>query len=233
VRIVAQQTGDRVVFTVADTGIGIAPEDQQLIFKEFTQIENPIQRRVKGTGLGLSLSKKLAELLGGGLTVSSAVGVGSTFTLWLPYRKPHVRDREQKAPEVAPDPEYSGSILVIDDDEVSRYLVKQLFRGTRYRILEAADGAEGAERARFEKPQLILLDLTMPGMNGFEVLHELKADESTSPIPVVIHTSRQLRPEDLERLSGKHLAVLPKQPTGRDTALELMRKVLGEPNLFR
>jgi signal transduction histidine kinase len=81
---------DTVVFSVADTGIGISPDNLQLIFEEFSQIEHPLQRRSKGTGLGLPLCRKLAELLGGRVEVESRVGEGSTFSLVLPWRFPHI-----------------------------------------------------------------------------------------------------------------------------------------------
>jgi signal transduction histidine kinase/CheY-like chemotaxis protein len=231
IRLSATASEGQVVFEASDTGIGIAPEHQQLIFQDFTQIDNPIQRRVKGTGLGLPLSRKLAELLGGSLTVQSVVGRGSVFTLSLPQG--HSDSQSVATPKSATaEADTAGSILIIDDEEVSRYLIKQLFRGTRYRFIEAATGSEGAERARFEHPRLILLDLTMPGQNGFEVLEELKADPATASIPVVIHTSVTLRPEDVTRLGGRHAAVLPKQPAGREQAVALIRELLAEPYLF-
>ena len=146
-----------------------------MIFQEFAQLENPMQRRVKGPGLGLPLSRKLAGLLGGSVEVSSVPGAGSTFTLSLP-----VGMAEPEAePRAAPVRERSKAILIIDDEETARYLARQLFRGSAHRLIEAASAAEGAERARFERPALILLDLVMPGRSGFDVLDELKADTAS------------------------------------------------------
>jgi signal transduction histidine kinase len=206
-------------FVVQDTGIGIAPEDQELIFQEFTQVRNPLQKQVKGTGLGLPLSRKLAQLLGGELTVFSMRDKGSKFTLTLPLQIAF--DAGQPA----------DSILIIDDEESDRYIARQLFRGTRYRVIEASSGDEGAERARFENPALILLDLGMTGRSGFAVLDDLKSDPATAGIPVVINTSRQLGSADYERLGGRHAAVLPKSDAGRQEALEYMARLLGEPTL--
>jgi signal transduction histidine kinase len=218
-----------VVFTVKDTGIGIATGDQERIFHEFTQIEHPIQKHVKGTGLGLPLSRKLAVLLGGTLTVESEIGGGSTFSLTLPYRAPAGLAALRGEPYAARGS--AKTILIVDDEVASRYLTYRLLQGTTYQIIEAT-ATEAAERARFEAPALILLDLTMPDRSGFEILHELKSDEMTKDIPVVIHTSKAMTEGDYARLGGKQLAVLPKGTEGRRQALLAMREILGEPHLF-
>ena len=221
--------GDLISFFVEDTGIGIAPRDLEVIFQEFSQIHNPMQGRVKGTGLGLSLSRKLAELLGGTLQVSSQQGVGSTFILTLPQRIPG-----QPIVDVRPPVETertTGAILIVDNEEAARYVCRQMFRGTRYRLIES-EGLEAAERARFERPDLIILDLVMPGRTGFEVLDELNGDAATRDIPVVIHTSKKITAADTARLSGRHVGLLLKSGENRREAFETIRKALGEPALF-
>jgi signal transduction histidine kinase len=227
VRVAVRLSDDRrsVLLTVSDTGIGIAPEDQEKIFQEFTQVQNRLQKRVKGTGLGLPLSRKLATLMGGKLEVASVPGLGSTFTLTLPA------DVSKSGPS-APGPAGGLSILVIDDEESSRYLVRKMFQGTSYRIIEAEGGVEGAERARFERPALIFLDLAMPDRSGFETLDELKADPNTSDLPIAIHTSKRLSAEDYERLAGRHAVVLSKGLEGRTEALRRIRALLNDPSLF-
>ncbi len=243
VRVSVICEGTHVVFSVVDTGIGIAPEHQERIFHEFSQVEHALQRKVKGTGLGLPLSRKLSELLGGTLSVTSVPDAGSTFSLRLPVSavesaKEPGRGQEDASTsgsdtkETIAGQSNPGSILVIDDEEVSRYLVRQLFRGTNYVITEAAGGIEGLERARFDQPRLIILDLAMPDRNGFDVLKELKADPATENIPVVVHTSRILQREDLDRLGGRHAAVWPKQGGDHEQAAAFIREVLGEPHLF-
>jgi signal transduction histidine kinase/CheY-like chemotaxis protein len=227
VRVSASYSEDRdwIRFSVQDTGIGIAPEHLEVVFQEFSQVDHSIQGRVKGTGLGLSLSRKLAGLLGGTLEVTSQRGRGSTFVLKLPAR-PVVGDSQ---PDVHQTPE--AAILIVDDEDASRYVCRQLFRGSRYRIIES-DAPEAAERARFERPSLIILDLMMPGRNGFEVLDDLKSDPLTCEIPVFIHTSKSLTDADLDRLSGRHLGLLPKSGSDRREAFLAIRTVLADPDLF-
>lgn len=228
VRVKARPSGlDAIVFSVSDTGIGIAPENLELVFEEFAQIHHSMQRSVKGTGLGLPLSRKLAQALGGSLVVTSQLGRGSTFVLTLPVRKDSGLELVRSDSPQAKD----GTILVVDDEEAVRYLVRQMFRGSSYRLIES-NALEAAERARFERPQLILLDLIMPGRTGFEVLDELKSDPMTQDIPVVIHTSKPTTPADLYRLGDRHSALLPKSGSERKKALEAIRAILEDPSLF-
>jgi signal transduction histidine kinase len=225
VRVSAQRRWNgSLCFSVADTGIGIAAADLEKIFQEFAQVHNPLQKNVRGTGLGLPLSRKLASLLGGTLDATSTPGVGSTFSLILPSTF-----SEGDAPFLSSE----KTILIIDDEEASRYITRQLFRGSKYRIIEARSGPEGTERTRFEHPSLILLDLMMPYQNGFNVLDELQADEATRNIPVVIQTSKTLTNIDYERLASRQATVLPKAGEGRLQALKTIRNILGEPDLFR
>lgn len=222
------EDGKTISFSVQDTGIGVAPEHLDKIFQEFSQIDNSLQRNVRGTGLGLPLSRKLADLLGGRLTVASVVESGSTFTLELPMRE----SRAETVDAGGELPAHVKTILIIDDEEASRYIARHLFRNSRYHIVESSDGREGAEKARFEKPDLILLDLVMPNRSGFEVLDDLKSDESARQIPVVIHSSKSLSKNDYERLGGRQSAVLPKAGKKRGEAMRIIRQILDDPGLF-
>ncbi len=238
VRINAEQgTEQTIVFTVADTGIGIALEDQKRIFEEFVQIDNPLQRRFKGTGLGLSLCRRLAELLGGTIHVQSSLGVGSTFSIVLPLQyqasipESVSQSNEAKAQNLTPN-QFDQRVLVIDDEATDRYTIATLLSQLSCTVIEAKDGYEGLYRARTEQPNAIVLDLLMPGIDGFEVLAQLKADSSTCAIPVLIMTSKPFSAVELEQLraqlSSQVIAILSKQAESQQSAIDHLRTVLQQ-----
>ena len=344
-----------VTFAVADTGIGIAPEDQARIFEEFTQIENPVQCKVKGTGLGLPLCRKLAGLLGGRVDVVSQVGIGSTFSLTMPLHYAELRAKhtdevpepedwqidpsrmpvlivedepetrliyekylrgspfqalavanirrargalqqfrpraivldillrgedawnwlaELKAGEAtreipilvlsavedrskglalgadaycvkplkkedlleqlerltgngAPDTgENAAQVIIIDDEPAARYVLSKLLDGVACRVKEAENGREGLRMIKASPPQLVLLDLNMPDISGFEVLNELKTDTATRSIPVAVVTSTTLTEADRRLLGSKACAVISKAELSRQRIEELWQRVL-------
>ncbi|HYG65849.1 MAG TPA: ATP-binding protein [Thermoanaerobaculia bacterium] len=335
-----------VCFAVADTGIGIAPEDHERIFREFDQVEGRLQAKFKGTGLGLALSKRLAELLGGRITLESTLGAGSTFSLTIPrvYESDEPVEEEPLAEEWHPDPRRlpvlivddspeslhvyerllrdtpfqpvstrtlreaaarlrtvhpaaivldiqlvgeqtwsflaglkgadetrdipvlvitsvddpakaaalaadgycdkpvdrdwllerlgsltrkAGKALIIDDEEASRYILKGLVVRLPLEPVESSDGREGLRRAREERPDVILLDLVMPGLTGFDVLDELRADPSTREIPVVVSTSKILAQEERQRLERWSVPVLSKETWARPDAVTELRQALS------
>lgn len=329
---------ETVVFAVADTGIGIAEEDQERIFQEWVQVEGHRQRAVKGTGLGLPLSRKFAQLLGGNVYVKSKLGLGSTFFVAIPIRfkgetevayVPDVKreldehklpilvvednrealfiyekylkgtqfqvipaqnlnearralrdfrpaavvldvllqgehswellqelkqnpstanipvfvvtvvDNQEKALALGADGFHAKpveriwliqqldtiakrlserQVLIIDDDEVSRYLVKSVLGQAEFRFFEAAGGNEGLRRASEGKPDLVILDLAMPDLSGFEVLYKLKENPLTADIPVIIHTSKVLDSHERSLLSSA-VAVVSKESRSRELSL--------------
>jgi Signal transduction histidine kinase len=235
---------DTVAFSVADTGIGIAPQDRETIFEEFAQVDSRIQRKVRGTGLGLPLSRKLAELLRGAVHVESQVDMGSTFTLRIPRLYPVAAPaaealprglaRQPAAPELvkaSPDLRIQRTVLVIDDAEISRYLLRKLFDGARVVFVEASSGLDGLHAAEVQHPDLIVLDLMMPGINGFEVLDRLKSNPATASIPVIVSSSKVLSPEERKRLGGQVLGLLPKENLSRESTSQRLRALLASAGL--
>ncbi len=185
-----------VIFSVRDTGIGIPQEQQERIFEEFSQVDTRLQKKVKGTGLGLPLSRSLARLIGGDIRVESVVDQGSVFTLVIPISFSDPKSVISTAAEAS-----QKRVLIIDDDETFRYVMKQIIRNEpRYEVLEASDGGDGLRLAREAHPDVIVLDLQMPNIDGFTVLQELNADRRTSVIPIVVSTSLAVDAELKARL---------------------------------
>jgi signal transduction histidine kinase/CheY-like chemotaxis protein len=347
VRVTARHLEDEnaIAFAVADTGSGIAVEDHELIFQEFTQVDSPLQRRVQGTGLGLPLCRKLAELLGGHVSVESELGIGSIFTAVIPTiyapllgpaptwevdprrvpvlvvedssetllvydkmlasagfqvlgarslreardalasfrpraiildimlkgedswtlltelkRSPDLQhipvavvttvedegkalalgadvycrkpvDRQTLLEIVAPlaAPDTSKRVLVADDEEISRYVLRQHLLAARHVISEAATGEEALRLARAERPDLICLDLEMPDIGGAEVLRLLREDPGTRDIPVVVVTATPLDDAGRRQLGELAAHVLTKDTVSREQVLATVDAAMRGP----
>lgn len=202
-----------IVFSVCDSGIGICQEKQQQIFQAFQQADGTTSRKYGGTGLGLSISLQLARAMGGDISVSSLEGEGSTFTLYLPLEKsssivvtaepavytpparvvlPAPPTQVEAAATVAsplPDDRYnllpgSRSILVIEDDLSFAGILMEMLRERGYGVLVAADGESGVLLANHYHPSAIILDIMLPGMDGWRVMESLKDNPDTRHIPV-------------------------------------------------
>ena len=180
--------GDTVIFSVSDTGIGIAPGDRDRIFEEFGQVESPLQGRVKGTGLGLPLTRKLAELLGGNVSVKSEPGVGSTFFAVIPrvYQEPgttavEASDRWKLDPGQLP-------LLVVDNDPVDMFLYEKVLQGSRFQLLPARTLEEARRVLKRVTPAAVLLDILLEAESGWTLLTEMKSQESTRHVPVLVLT---------------------------------------------
>jgi signal transduction histidine kinase/ActR/RegA family two-component response regulator len=189
----AVRDGEFVEFAVHDTGVGMTAEQLGRLFQEFAQAEASTSRRYGGTGLGLALSRKLAQALGGNITVVSTPGDGSTFTVTLPRVTAGAAPTAASdvvTPEPAPVTVAStqGTVLVIDDDAASRDLLTRILERDGYRVLVASSGTAGLELAEKARPDAITLDVIMPGMDGWTVLSRLKADPSLRAIPVLLIT---------------------------------------------
>lgn len=334
--------GRSVTFAVADTGIGIAPEDQKCIFDEFVQVKAAQKGSPGGIGLGLPISRKLAELLRGKVGLESKVGRGSTFFVTIPIRheeaaaeataalvdftrhqvlvveddpaaqllyekflrgsgfqvlpaatvaaargmlrsirplavildllmpgedpwkfladlkaSPETRDIPVLIVSVLQDRDAGlalgaedycvkpverawlleklravsrrtpvQKVLVVDDDPAARYLVRAHLADTRFEIVEAADGPEALRRAEAERPDMIILDLVMPAMDGFEVLRRLRENPATAEIPVIVSTARTLDDRERETLNRQALAILAKGASSREATLRAVADAL-------
>jgi signal transduction histidine kinase/DNA-binding response OmpR family regulator len=341
-----------IIFAVKDTGIGIAPNDQEFIFKEFTQIENAIQDRVKGTGLGLPLCRNLAELLGGSVSVESELGKGSSFYAVIPinYRGAAPEETHEagvdklvsgKVPVliIEDNPETSfiyGSylhktefqpitvtsvekarrtlanihpaaivldvylggqnsaeyirelrvspqtervpvvvisvmdearkvlsygadtfiqkpvdqesfcatlyalagrkerkkVLLVDDNEVSRYVLREKLSAWDFQILEARGGREALALIDRETPDLVFLDLLMPDIGGLQVLEELRASSHTRSIPVIIHSSKTLDSKEEEAARDQTIGVFPKRSLTENFATKELKDLLLKANVL-
>jgi signal transduction histidine kinase/DNA-binding response OmpR family regulator len=182
-----------LTFTITDSGIGMSPEQLIKLFKDFSQADNSTTRKFGGTGLGLSISKRFAQMMGGDITVSSQISVGSSFTFRLPYVL--AKPSESKVPETALQTkplsrpaQPLGTILVIDDEPSARELVSRFMTREGYAVIGAEDGETGLAKAHELKPDAIILDVMMPKMDGWAVLTALKQSPETSTIPVVLMT---------------------------------------------
>ena len=172
-----------MLFSVTDTGIGIKPEDQEIIFEEFRQVDGSASREMSGTGLGLAISKRLIEMHGGHIWVESEYGRGTIFSFLLPldgppYAKPGPSDKIALAQQ-------SKTVLVVEDDNQFSNLLAFYLRQEGYTPVQHYTGLGVLERARELEPALITLDIVLPGKDGWDVLRDLKADRRTKDIPVL------------------------------------------------
>ena len=192
-------SGGSVAFAVRDAGIGMSEEQLAKLFQRFQQADASTTRRFGGTGLGLSITRAFSHMLGGEITVASAPGQGSTFTVTLPARAPEpgddARDGEGGAAQAADGDAQAaaagaerGIVLVIDDDAAQLELTARFLEREGFAARTAQDGRAGLALARTLRPRAILLDVAMPGMDGWSVLARLKADPALAAIPVVMVT---------------------------------------------
>jgi signal transduction histidine kinase/CheY-like chemotaxis protein len=217
VTVTARQDDKNIEIAVADTGIGIDADHLPHIFDEFRQGDGSTSRRFGGTGLGLAIAQKYANLLGGTISVSSIPGSGSVFTLFLPLRyaaesrvspaltasgygqalKPAPRRSDPAAPV--------KTILLVEDSEPAIIQLKDMLEEGGYRILVARDGGEAVEIIADTVPDAMILDLMMPGIDGFTVLKIIREAERTAHIPVLILTARHITKDELAFLKRNNI----------------------------
>jgi signal transduction histidine kinase/ActR/RegA family two-component response regulator len=212
-----ERDGERLRLTVSDTGIGIPEEDRARIFEAFTQVDGSHSRRYQGTGLGLTLVKKYVDMHSGHLEVESVVGAGTRFTITLPLLvagsdllPAYVADDHESralvgpsegeltAELVAADHGNAPIILVVEDDENNLRIVADLLRSDNYRVCEAVTGEDALDVVRDIRPDLILMDIGLPHMDGLEVVRILKSRNETAAIPIVALRAHEM-PADERR----------------------------------
>ena len=189
IRVTARRLdeGKSVVFAVADTGIGIAREDHERIFEEFTQVPSALQARVKGTGLGLPLCRRLATVLGGGIELESAPGEGSVFTVTLPARFPgaEAAPASVTAPATArPDPGLLP-VLLVEDQADAQMVLDKMLRGSRYAGVPARNLRQAKDALAQYRPVVVLLDIQLGHETTWKWLGELKSAAGAPPVVVM------------------------------------------------
>ncbi|MES2277698.1 MAG: response regulator [Bacteroidota bacterium] len=188
-------------FTIKDTGIGIAPEKQKLIFEAFQQADGSTSRKYGGTGLGLSISRELANLLGGRISVQSEQGKGSEFTLTIPYEAEVNLNQEETVPTAETfipvkeflkpmtqlerkDPNVEPLVVIVEDDKNFADILKDYAKDHGYRAIVIHEGTHAFETIKENQPDAVILDIMLPGKDGWEILKELKKSQETINIPV-------------------------------------------------
>lgn len=211
---------DAIAFSISDTGIGIAPEKQQVIFEAFQQADGTTSRRYGGTGLGLTISRSFTQILDGEIHLESQVGEGSTFTLYLPLAvsatelalasateepkqeliaknsSPHIKTPPASITQLIPDDRdnlHDGDriILIIEDDANFASVLYNLAIEKGFKCILANEGESGLHYADFYKPNAIILDIGLPGIDGYEVLRRIKENPETRHIPVHFMSARE------------------------------------------
>ncbi len=222
VTIKVEDEPSTLFISVQDTGIGIAPEDQKIIFERFRQVDSSMTRSFEGTGLGLSIARELVQLHGGELELESEIGRGSCFSFRVPKTPEHLQMQTQESAEEriveSRNPSFETSlaqygkdidyqtpkgseapksleghgekILIVDDNVINREVVKIQLEMSQYVVVEASDGFEALEKIPLCKPDLIILDLMMPRMSGYEFCREVRASHSEDQLPVIMLTAK-------------------------------------------
>ncbi|MEW6320135.1 MAG: response regulator [Acidobacteriota bacterium] len=221
----AASRGNQVAIAVSDQGAGIPPEKLEQLFQKFHQVDSSASRRKGGTGLGLSIAKALAEQHGGTVEVSSVVGRGTTFTVLIPAASPLVAPRpvhlsSSSSSSIArPVPK---RVLIVDDDDDFRLAVRRQLEAAGYLVVEARDGEAALHVARQTAPDVMTVDLMMPGMDGWELIERLAADAALATIPVIVVSAVADRAQPL-----RGAAATLSKPIDRDGLLREVSLALG------
>jgi signal transduction histidine kinase len=200
---------------VADDGVGIPPEDRERIFESFQQGRRGPARE-EGTGLGLTLCRRIVTLMGGEMSLDTEVGVGSTFGFTIPIS--HV---SEPLPPAEPGTSAEPVVVVIDDDRASLDLMCAYLDGHGLRVVRARNGGEGLDKIRTVRPSAVLLDIRLPGVDGWEVLRRIRSDPDTDEVPVIIASILDEKPRGMSAGATDYLI----KPIARDDLLGALREV--------
>jgi two-component system, sensor histidine kinase and response regulator len=178
--------GETAILQVEDTGIGIAQDQQSLLFQKFQQLDASYHRKYEGTGLGLALTKQFVELHGGTIEVNSTVGVGSTFTVFLPAQVLSAVDRaqeRQKSPPIL-----HPRIVLVEEQEEIATLICDLLTAADYQVIWIMDSSAAIRQIEVLQPMVAIVDLQLPGLNGYQIIRHLRTHRSTQDIKVLALT---------------------------------------------
>ena len=214
-----------VDFAVIDTGAGMSPEGVAKVFEEYTQAERSTSANYGGTGLGLPISKKFAEIMGGDVIVTSEEGVGSVFTMSVPRECPEYNEDEVEGSVINLD-DQDNLVVLVDDDVAMHDLIKRTISKLNLTLLGATNSEKGMELIREVKPKLILLDVLMPGRDGWSLLKECKTDQELKDIPVIMIS--QLNQSNLASSLGANDYLT--KPIDRTHFINTLKRILGTDN---
>jgi len=213
--------GDAVRFKISDSGIGMAPQQLSMLFQDFQQVDSSATRKYEGTGLGLSISRKLAELMGGEIRVTSEEGKGSEFSVYLPLNNSDIAIEnaalernltsslegagESDLAGEEPCPSGMNNVLIVEDDDNMVQMLKYHFDKKQVHVEVAKDGSQALQKARANIPALITLDINMPNLNGWDTLAAMRADPLLKNIPIVVLTVQEEKQKGLELGASEYL----------------------------
>jgi signal transduction histidine kinase len=213
----AEPVGNELVITVRDSGPGIARDDWEAIFESFQQGRRGPPRE-EGTGLGLTLCRKIMTLLGGRIWLESEVGVGSAFHVGMPLERTVAEVSTGEGEQVDG---RRSVVVIIDDDRATLELLTAYLVGTGVQVVRARDGIEGLDEIRRRRPVAVVLDIRLPGIDGWAVLGALRSDETTRDVPVIIVSILDEKSRGLALGAASYLT----KPVSRDDLIEALRNV--------